>query len=134
MPSTPTAPHPSGSAPQVRALRGATTVEEDTEQQVTERVQEMLRELMERNGLEEDDIISIFFTATADVVSTFPATAARGIGFGAVPLICASEIPVPGSMPHCVRALLHVSTTRSRAELRHVYLHGALGLRDDLPV
>jgi chorismate mutase len=74
----------------VRALRGATTVDDDTAEQVTERVQELLRELMDRNDLVEDDVISIVFTATADVVSMFPATAARGIGFGAVPLLCAA--------------------------------------------
>lgn len=120
-------------APAVRALRGATTVDADTVEQVTERVQELLRELMDRNDLSEDDVISIVFTATADVVSMFPATAARGIGFGAVPLLCAGEIPVPGATPRCVRVLLHVNTTLSRDELRHVYLHGAQGLRDDLP-
>jgi chorismate mutase len=120
-------------APAVRALRGATTVDADTVEQVTERVQELLREVMASNNLLEDDIISIIFTATPDVVSMFPATAARGIGFGAVPLLCASEIPVPGAMPHCVRVLLHVSTALARHELRHVYLHGAQGLRDDLP-
>jgi chorismate mutase len=120
-------------APAVRALRGATTVDADTVEQVTERVQELLRELMARNDLVEDDVISIVFTATGDVISMFPATAARGIGFGAVPLLCAGEIPVPGATPHCLRALLHVNTTLSRDELRHVYLHGAQGLRDDLP-
>jgi chorismate mutase len=120
-------------APAVRALRGATTVEADTVEQVTERVQELLGELMGRNGLQEDDVISIIFTATADVVSMFPATAARGIGFGAVPLLCAAEIPVPGSMARCLRALLHVTTDRRRDELHHVYLHGAQQLRDDLP-
>lgn len=118
----------------VRALRGATTVGEDTEAQVTERIQELLTEVMTRNGLELDDVISVIFTATADVVSMFPATAARGIGFGAVPLLCASEIPVPGAMPRCLRVLLHVNTDRRPDELRHVYLHGAQGLRDDLPV
>ncbi len=116
-----------------RALRGATTVEEDTPEQVTARVQELLGEVMTANGLVEDDVISIIFTATADVTSMFPATAARGIGFGAVPLLCAAEIPVPGSMPRCIRALLHVQTTRGRDELHHVYLHEARGLRDDLP-
>ncbi len=117
----------------VKALRGATTVEVDTAEQVTERVEELLTELMQRNDLVEDDVISIIFTATADVVSTFPATAARSFGFGAVPLLCAAEIPVPGAMAKCIRALLHVSTTRDRSELAHVYLHGAKGLRDDLP-
>jgi chorismate mutase len=121
------------SAPTVRGLRGATTVEEDTVSQVTERSQELMRELMERNGLVEDDIVSVLFTATGDVTSTFPATAIRAIGFGAVPLLCAAEIPVPGAMPLCIRALLHVYTARSREEMHHVYLHGAHALRDDLP-
>jgi len=120
-------------APTVRGLRGATTVDEDTVAQVTERSQELMRALLERNGLAEDDIISILFTATPDVSSTFPATAIRAIGFGAVPLLCAAEIAVPGSMPLCIRVLLHVHTTRSRDEMHHVYLHGAQGLRDDLP-
>ena len=117
----------------VRGLRGATTVDADTVEQVTERSQELMRELMERNGLVEDDIVSILFTATADVTSMFPATAARGIGFGAVPLLCAAEIAVPGAMPRCIRVLLHVHTTKGRDEIHHVYLHGAQGLRDDLP-
>ncbi len=118
----------------VRALRGATTVAEDTPEEITVRVQELLGELMARNGLELDDVISVIFTATADLVSMFPATAARDIGFGAVPLLCASEIPVPGSMPRCIRVLLHVTSERPTADLRHVYLHGAQVLRDDLPV
>jgi len=117
----------------VRGLRGATTVDEDTVEQVTARSQELVRLLMERNGLTEEDIVSVLFTATADVTSTFPATAVREIGFGAVPLLCAAEIPVPGSMPLCIRALLHVHTTRSKDEIHHVYLHGAQVLRDDLP-
>ncbi|HEY6473912.1 MAG TPA: chorismate mutase [Acidimicrobiales bacterium] len=117
----------------VRGLRGATTVDTDTVAQVTERSQELMRELMASNDLVEDDIISVLFTATADVTSTFPATAIRETGFGAVPLLCAAEIAVPGSMPKCIRVLLHVNTTRSRAEMHHVYLHGAQGLRDDLP-
>jgi len=120
-------------APSVRALRGATTVDADTVEQITERVQELLREVMARNDLLEEDLISIIFTTTADVVAMFPAAAARGIGFGAVPLLCAGEIPVPGAMPRCIRILLHVNTTLRREELRHVYLHGAQGLRDDLP-
>ena len=120
-------------APTVRGLRGATTVEEDTVSQVTERSQELMHALMESNGLVEDDIISVLFTATGDVTSTFPATAIRGIGFGAVPLLCAAEIAVPGSMPRCIRVLMHVHTSKSRDEIKHVYLHGAQGLRDDLP-
>lgn len=117
----------------IRALRAATTLDEDTPDQITARVQEMLKELLARNQLEIDDIISVVFTATPDVVSMFPATAARSIGFGSVPLLCAREIDVPGSTPRCIRALLHVQTSRRASELRHVYLHEAKGLRDDLP-
>jgi chorismate mutase len=117
----------------VRGLRGATTVDVDSTEQVTERSQELMLELMQRNDLGEDDIVSALFTATADVTSVFPATAVREIGFGAVPLLCAAEIAVPGAMPLCIRVLLHVYTTRSRDEIHHVYLHGAQGLRDDLP-
>src|SRR3984885_345700 len=117
----------------VRGVRGATTVDVDTAAQVTERSQELILRLMERNDLTEEDFVSVLFTATADVTSIFPATAIREIGFGAVPLLCAAEIAVPGSMPLCIRVLLHVSTTRSREEIHHVYLHGAQVLRDDLP-
>ena len=117
----------------VRGLRGATTVDVDSPEQVTERSQELMRTLMGRNELVEDDIVSALFTATGDVTSVFPATAVREIGFGAVPLLCAAEIAVPGAMPLCIRVLLHVYTTRSRDEIHHVYLHGAQGLRDDLP-
>ena len=117
----------------VRGLRGATTVDADTTAQVTERSQELMREIMARNELVEDDIVSVLFTATPDVTSIFPATAIREIGFGAVPLLCAAEIAVPGSMPLCIRVLLHVHTTRSRDDMHHVYLHGAQVLRDDLP-
>jgi chorismate mutase len=92
-----------------------------------------MREIMTTNGLVEDDIISVLFTATADVTSAFPATAIREIWFGAVPLLCAAEIAVPGSKPLCIRVLLHVHTTRPRDEIKHIYLHGAQGLRDDLP-
>jgi chorismate mutase len=117
----------------VRGLRGATTVDEDSVEQVTQRSQELILRLMERNDLAEDDIVSALFTATADVTSIFPATAIREIGFGAVPLLCAAEIAVPGAMPLCIRVLLHVHTTKTRDEIHHVYLHGAQGLRDDLP-
>jgi chorismate mutase len=121
-------------APVTRALRGATTVDEDTPEQIASRIQELLGEVMARNGLVEEDVVSIIFTTTPDVTSAFPATGARDVGFGAVPLLCASEIAVAGGTPRCMRVLLHINTTRSRDDLRHVYLHGAQGLRDDLPV
>ena len=117
----------------LRAIRGATTVEEDTPEAITDRVVTMLARIMERNGLVEDDIVSILFTATDDIVSMFPATAARTLGLGAVPLICARELAIIGSVPRCVRVMLHVTTERTRDEIIHVYLEGAQGLRDDLP-
>jgi chorismate mutase len=119
--------------PTVRAVRGATTVDEDSPHDVTERVVALLGQILERNELVEDDIISILFTATEDIVSTFPATAARSMGLGAVPLICARELSVAGAVKHCIRVMLHVTTERRRDEIHHVYLEGAQGLRDDLP-
>src|ERR1700722_241230 len=120
-------------APTVRGLRGATTVDEDTVSQVTERSQALMHDLMTTIGLVDADIFWISFTGTAYVTSTFPATAIREIGFGAVPLLCAAEIAVPGAKPLCIRVLMHVHTTRSRDDIRHIYLHGAQSLRDDLP-
>jgi chorismate mutase len=117
----------------VRAVRGATTVDVDTPEAITERVVALLQAVLDRNGLVEDDIISILFTATEDIVSTFPATAARSMGLGAVPLICARELAIVGSVPRCIRVMLHVETERRRDGIHHVYLEGAQGLRDDLP-
>jgi chorismate mutase len=118
---------------QFRGLRGATTCASDTPEEIETATQELLRGMMDRNELSHDDVVSIIFTTTTDLTSAFPATGARGVGFGDIPLLCASEINVPGSMPHCVRILMHIYTTRSRNELRHVYLRDAQGLRDDLP-
>jgi chorismate mutase len=119
--------------PAVRALRGATTVEADTVEQVTERTVALLDELLERNGAEHDDLVSILFTATDDIHSIFPATAARKAGLGDVPLICARELDIEGATPLCIRVLVHLSTERTRDELHHVYQQGARNLRDDLP-
>jgi chorismate mutase len=117
----------------IRALRGATTVDEDTAEQVTERTVALLREMLERNGVDHDDLVSILFTATDDIRSVFPATAARTIGLGDVPLICARELDIVGGTPRCIRIMAHLESDISKAELRHIYHHGAKNLRDDLP-
>ena len=89
--------------------------------------------MLERNGATNDQLISILFTATDDIHSVFPASAARQLGLGDVPLICARELDIVGATPHCIRVMIHLETDRARAELHHVYLEGARGLRDDLP-
>lgn len=119
--------------PAVRALRGATTIDANTREQITERVVAMLNELFERNEIDHDDVISAIFTATDDVTAMFPAEAARKFGLGDVPLLCARELGIEGGTARCIRVLIHLNTERSRAELHHVYLEGAVGLRDDLP-
>ena len=116
----------------VRAIRGATQLEEDSREHLLERVAEMVTGVLDSNELTVDDFISIVFTATADLTSEFPAYAARLLGFDDVPLICARELEVAGSMPRVVRMLAHVETHLSRSEVTHVYLHGAAGLRRDL--
>lgn len=117
----------------VRALRGATTVDVDDPDHITVRVQSLLRTMLERNGVDKDDLISILFTATDDVVSMFPAAAARAMDLGDVPLMCARELAVTGSTPRCLRVMMHLTTERPRTDLHHVYLEGARSLRDDLP-
>ena len=116
----------------VRALRGATTVDRDEPEAITEATAEVLREMLSRNSVMADDVISVVFTATPDLSSEFPAVAARDLGLAEVPLLCATEIAVPGAVPRCLRILMHLNTTRSRAELQHVYLREARHLRDDL--
>jgi chorismate mutase len=117
----------------VRGLRGASSCATNTAEEINEVTQELLLAMLERNGLRHDDVISVLFTTTPDLTASFPAAAARGIGFGDVPLLCASEINVPGAMPLTVRVLLHAYTERARSELRHVYLRNTSSLRDDLP-
>ena len=116
----------------VRAVRGATQLETDTREHMLERVAEMVTDAMTSNGLEVDDFISVIFTATSDLVSEFPAYAARRLGFGDVPLLCAKELEIEGSMPRVVRMMAHVETELPRADITHCYLHGAAALRKDL--
>src|SRR4051794_10362168 len=117
----------------VRAIRGAIQVDADTRDEILEGSAELVREVLKRNDLVADDIISILFTATPDLTAEFPAYAARLLGLTDVPLMCASEIAVPGALPRTLRLLAHVDTDRDRAEVRHVYLRGAAALRTDLP-
>jgi chorismate mutase len=117
----------------VRAIRGATTVDHDAADHVTERTQALVKAMLDRNDVQHDDIISVLFTATDDIHSVFPAAAARAIGLGDVPLICARELDIVGAMPLCVRVMMHVNTAKGRRELHHVYRESAVALRDDLP-
>lgn len=116
----------------VRAVRGATQLDDDAREHMLDRVAEMVMDVMSANGLEVDDFISVIFTATSDLVSEFPAYAARRLGFGEVPLICARELEIEGSMPRVVRMLAHVETDLPKSDVTHVYLHGAAQLRRDL--
>ncbi len=117
----------------VRAVRGAIQVDEDDREQVLDATTELIREVLARNDLGQQDLISVVFTATPDLVSEFPAYAARQLGFVDVPLMCATEIAVAGAMPRVVRLLAHVETDLPRGEVHHVYLRGAAALRRDLP-
>jgi chorismate mutase len=116
----------------VRAARGAIHVDEDSSDEVLSATERLLTQMLERNEVGADDIVSAFFTVTDDLRSAFPAEAARRMGLGRVPLLCAQEIPVEGSMRGVIRVLLQFHTARGPAEVKHVYLDGAETLRDDL--
>jgi chorismate mutase len=116
----------------VRALRGATTVDDDTPEQIADRVKVLMATLFERNGLDNDAVISLFVTATADLRSYHPATAARSFGLPDVPILGAQELDVDGGLSRCVRVLLHIETDRDRKDVHHVFLEGARVLRPDL--
>lgn len=117
----------------VRAVRGAVQVDDDDRELILDGIRELVTVVMERNGLQPDDLISVVFTATPDLRAEFPAYAARQLGITDVPFLCATEIDVPGAMPRVLRLLAHVETERPRSQLRHVYLRGAAALRTDLP-
>lgn len=116
----------------VRAVRGATQLEADEREHLLERTTELVTEVMEANGLTTEDFISIIFTSTSDLVSEFPAYAARQLGFDEVPLMCARELEIERSMPRVIRLMAHIDTDLPRSEVTHVYLHGAANLRRDL--
>lgn len=116
----------------VRGIRGATTVKMNTEEAITSATKELLITMVKTNGIELDDIASAVFTVTADLDAAFPASAARELGWKYVPLLCATEIPVKGSLPMCIRVLLHVNTCKRQDEIEHIYLNEAARLRPDL--
>ena len=95
-------------------------------------VRELLPAMLKANGLEVDHVISVLMTATPDLTADFPAAAARDVGFAGTPLICAVEIDVPGALDRIIRVLMHVESDKSKAEISHIYLHGATALRKDL--
>jgi chorismate mutase len=118
----------------LQGIRGATTVDSNDAQQILEATDELLRRLHEANELQPDDIVSAMFTMTSDLNAAFPARAAEVYGWNIVAILHSTEIPVPGSLPRCIRLLVHAYTRRTRQEIRHVYLRGATVLRPDRAV
>ncbi|WP_228389171.1 chorismate mutase [Cumulibacter manganitolerans] len=123
---------PEGEAVAVRAVRGAVQIDRDEVAALHEATAELVTEVMNRNGLTIDDMISVIFTVTPDLTSDFPAHAARLMGFTDVPLMCSTEIPVAGAMPRVIRLMAHVETDKARQDIQHVYLRGAAALRRDI--
>jgi monofunctional chorismate mutase, gram positive type, clade 1 len=116
----------------VRGIRGAITVKEDTASEVLQATTELLTEIIRRNELKYQDVASIIFSVTPDITSAFPAGAARALGMNLVPLFCSQEIGVKGSLPLCIRVLVHVNTNLNQEEIQHVYMRDAYILREDL--
>ena len=116
----------------VRAFRGATQLSADTKAEMREAVVELLQDLLKANSISDDDLISILFTATPDIQSDFPAAGVRELGLVDLPLICAHELDVEGSLPRTIRLLIHANSSLTRSEVTHKYLRGAVVLRPDL--
>jgi len=114
-----------------RGVRGAITVEANTAEAIVGATREMLEALIAANGIEPDDVCSLLLTTTPDLTAEYPAVAARQIGWQAVAVMCAHEMAVPHGLPRCVRALVHWNTSRTAAEIKHVYLRDAEVLRPD---
>jgi chorismate mutase len=117
----------------VRAIRGAVQVDGNDRELILGGVADLVKEVISRNNLTHEDFISIIFTATPDLTADFPAYAARQMGLTDVPLLCSTEISVPGAMPRVLRLLAHVELDVPRSQIHHVYLRGAAALRTDLP-
>lgn len=116
----------------VRAIRGATTVINNDADEIIIETEKLLNDIIEKNSLGEDDIISIIFTVTQDLNAAFPAVAARKIGYTNAALMCMNEIDVPGSLKKCIRIMMHINTDKKREDIKHIYLNGAKVLRPDL--
>ena len=116
----------------LRGVRGATTVDADTREEVLLRTRQLLALMIRLNGVRSGDVCSALFTTTPDVTAEFPALAARQLGWLDVPLLCTHEISVPGSLAKCVRVLIHWNTDHAQTDIRHVYIRGAERLRPDL--
>ncbi len=117
-----------------RGVRGATTVKNDTREEVLSATQELLEHLIEANGIEPEDVASVYFTTTPDVVSEYPALAARKLGWVDSALICGHEMAVPHGLKKCVRILIHWNTSKSLKKIKHLYMRGAEVLRPDIIV
>jgi len=116
----------------VRGIRGATTVDRNSKEEIIKRTKELLTVLKKENGFKIEDMVSIFFSATPDLNATFPAQAARELGWEQVPLFDMQEIDVPGSLPQCIRVLIQINCSKNQTEIKHSYLRGAEILRKDL--
>ncbi len=117
----------------IRGIRGAITVPEDNESVVVSATERLVREMISKNKIEPEQVASVFISVTKDITSVFPARALRSIeGWKYVPVMCMTEIPVPSSLPLCIRVMMHVNTTAKQNEVQHVYLEGAVVLRPDL--
>lgn len=116
----------------VRGVRGATTVTGNTKEAVVAATEELLRAMVDTNGIEEDTVASIIFTCTPDLDAAYPAQATRRIGWRYAPLMGCQEMNVPGGLTRCIRVLLHWNTTKGLREVTHIYLHDAVVLRPDL--
>jgi chorismate mutase len=114
-------------------LRGAITCAEDSATEIEARTQRLVEELLARNDVADDDLVSVIVTATDDLTAAYPASAIRALGFDDVPLLGARELAVEGGLPRCIRVLVHCYSSRTRAEVQHVYLEDARSLRADLP-
>ncbi|RAP34477.1 chorismate mutase [Candidatus Marinamargulisbacteria bacterium SCGC AG-439-L15] len=114
-----------------RGIRGATTVEENSEKAILSETKVLLKTMFSENGIDIDEVASIFFSLTPNLNATFPAQAARELGLTNTPLFCLQEVDVPDSLKSCIRLLIHVNTTKKQSEMTHVYLKKAVSLRPD---